>query len=147
MTAKLRTLLVAFVGWLATTAAAVAQTTPAPAPAPATSKVETVQLSPFEVVSETDNGYKANGTLAGTRLRTDLRDVAASITVVTKEFMNDIGATTLEGLLTYTVGTEVSGLSGNYSSAGSDANFTDSIATVRSPTGNNRVRGLGGVCG
>ena len=145
MTAKLRTLLVAFVGWLATTAAAVAQTTPAPTPAPATSKVETIQLSPFEVVSETDNGYKANGTLAGTRLRTDLRDVAASITVVTKEFMNDIGATTLEGLLTYTVGTEVSGLSGNYSSAGSDANFTDSIATVRSPTGNNRVRGLGGA--
>lgn len=145
MTAKLRTLLVAFVGWLAASAAAVAQTTPTPARAPAPSKEETVQLSPFEVVSETDNGYKANGTLAGTRLRTDLRDVAASITVVTKEFMNDIGANNLDQLLNYTVGTEVAGLGGNFSSAGSDANFTDFFGPVRSVQGSNRVRGLGGA--
>ena len=108
-------------------------------------KDDTVRLSPFEVAAEKDDGYKASGTLAGTRLRTELRDVAASVSVITKEFMQDIGANNLEGLLTYTVGTEVSGLGGNFSGASSDANFTDSISTVRSVQGSNRVRGLGGA--
>ena len=31
-----------------------------------------LQLSPFEVTAEEDNGYKATSTLAGTRLRSDL---------------------------------------------------------------------------
>src|SRR5688572_21715436 len=126
-----RTLLAALSGCFAASTAVQAQTTPA------SSKDEAVQLSPFEVAAERDDGYKANSTLAGTRLRTELRDVAASITVVTKEFMKDIGANNLEDLLTYTVGTEVSGLGGNFSAAGSDANFTDSITTLRSTTGSN----------
>ncbi len=102
-------------------------------------------MSPFEVAAEKDDGYKASGTLAGTRLRTDLRDVAASITVVTKEFMNDIGANTINDLLVYTVGTEAAGLGGNFSAAGSDANFTDFFGPVRSVQGSSRVRGLGGA--
>ena len=53
---------------------------------------EAVVLSPFEVNAGADNGYSATSTLARTRLRTELRDVAASITVVTKDFMSDIGA-------------------------------------------------------
>ena len=56
------------------------------------SKEEAVVLSPFEVNAEKDTGYRASSTLAGTRLCTDLRDVAASIRVSTKDFMNDIGA-------------------------------------------------------
>jgi outer membrane receptor for ferric coprogen and ferric-rhodotorulic acid len=118
MTPHPRTLLVALVGWLATTAALVAQTTPTPARAPAPSKEETIQLSPFEVAAEKDDGYRATSTLAGTRLRTDLRDVAGSISVITKDFMNDIAANNLGDLLAYTAGTEVDGLAGNYSASG-----------------------------
>jgi len=48
-------------------------------------KDDVVQLSPFEVSAEKDTGYRATGTLAGTRLRTELRDVAASVSVITKD--------------------------------------------------------------
>ena len=99
MTPQSRTRLAALAGWLAATAAIVAQTTPAPAPAPAPSKDETIQLSPFEVAAERDDGYRATSTLAGTRLRSELRDVAGSISVITKDFMNDIAANNLEDLL------------------------------------------------
>jgi outer membrane receptor protein involved in Fe transport len=102
-----------------------------------------VVLSPFEVASGADNGYAASGTLAGTRLRTDLRDVAASISVVTKQFMDDIGATDLDGLLTYTLGTEAAGLGGNFSNHGLDGNFTDLISGLRGAQGATRVRGIG----
>ena len=110
------------IGWLtamlALLAAATvdAQTTPSAQPTkPAANKDEAVVLSPFEVNAASDTGYSATSTLAGTRLRTELRDVAASITVVTKDFMNDIGANNLDQLLNYTVGTEVAGLAGNRS--------------------------------
>jgi outer membrane receptor protein involved in Fe transport len=103
-----------------------------------------VTLSPFEVSAEKDNGYRASGTLAGTRLRTDLRDVAASISVVTKDFMNDIAANDLNDLLTYTAGTEVEGLSGNFSgssfNSGGFQEFNGASRRVQSET---RVRGIG----
>ena len=111
----------------------------------AAAKEEAVVLSPFEVSAEKDNGYRASGTLAGTRLRTELRDVAASVSVVTKEFMQDIGANNLDELLTYTLGTEVSGLTGNFSNPGQDANFTDLFGQIRSVQTSNRVRGVGGA--
>ena len=146
MTSKSRTLLAALTGWLAFALSLGAQTAVVPAAnSTASTASETVQLSPFEVAAEKDDGYKASGTLAGTRLRTDLRDVAASITVVTKEFMRDIGANNLDELLTYTLGTEVSGLSGNFSNPGQDANFTDLFGQIRSAQTSNRVRGVGGA--
>src|SRR4051812_48484641 len=76
---------------------------------------ETLQLSPFEVRADTDNGYLATSAQSGTRLRSELKDIAASVSVVTKDFMNDIGARNLEDLLTYTTNTEVGGISGNFS--------------------------------
>jgi outer membrane receptor protein involved in Fe transport len=134
-----RTLFAALAGWLAASAVAEAQTAPPSAP----QKDDTVQLSPFEVAAGKDNGYAASSTLAGTRLRTDLRDVAASITVVTKQLMEDIGANDLDGLLTYTLGTEAAGLGGNFSNHGLDGNFTDVISGLRGAQGATRVRGIG----
>jgi outer membrane receptor protein involved in Fe transport len=136
MTPHPRTLLAALVGWLATSAAVDAQTT-------TPTKEETIKLSPFEVSAENDNGYAASGTLAGTRLRTDLRDVAASISVINKQFLSDIGANDLDGLLTYTLGTEAAGLGGNFSNHGLDGNFTDIISGLRNAQGATRVRGIG----
>ena len=54
---------------------------------------EKVTISPFEVTKSNESGYLAKNTLAGTRLNTDLKDLGAPITVVTKQFLSDIEAT------------------------------------------------------
>ncbi len=51
-----------------------------------------VVLSPFEVRTEEDRGYIATNTLAGSRLNTSLKNTPASISVLTKDFLDDIGA-------------------------------------------------------
>jgi len=50
---------------------------------------EIVMLSPFEVSASGDQGYAANTTLAGTRIRTNLKDVGSAISVVTAQFLQD----------------------------------------------------------
>jgi outer membrane receptor protein involved in Fe transport len=65
-----------------------------------------VLMSPFEVDSTKDTGYRARSSLAGSRVNTDLKDLAGPITVITKDFMEDIGAVDVNDILTYTVGTE-----------------------------------------
>jgi outer membrane receptor protein involved in Fe transport len=127
------------------TASVAGQTSPTTGPAApsASEKEDVLVLSPFEVTGENNNGYAASNTLAGTRLRTDLKDVAASIQVVTKEFMQDIGANTLDDLLVYTVGTEAAGIGGNYSDSSANADTVSAFGSIRSPQGSNRVRGLG----
>jgi hypothetical protein len=99
---------------------------------------QVVVLSPFVVEADEGNSYSATSTLAGTRVRTDLKDIASSISVVTEQFLKDTGATNNNDLLVYTPSTEVSGIRGNYSGvAGSGQFFTEN--TVSSTT---RVRGL-----
>lgn len=61
-------------------------------PGQTSSDEEVVELNPFQVSSEEDSGYKAASTLAGTRIRTDLKDVVSGISVVTAEFLKDTGA-------------------------------------------------------
>src|SRR2546430_11725092 len=57
-------------------------TPPKPEETAASSEEEkTIELSPFEIRSTRDTGYAATETLAGTRIRTDLKDVASSISV------------------------------------------------------------------
>src|SRR5580698_5908555 len=111
-------------------------TTVAPA-APADAEEPTV-LSPFVVDAAEDKGsYKANSTLAGTRVRTDLKDVASAISVVTAQFLQDTGAKNASDLLVYTPSTEVAGLRGNFSGAAGSAVVQEN--TVSATT---RVRGL-----
>lgn len=101
----------------------------------------TFELSPFEVTGEDSNGYAASSTLAGTRLRTDLRDIASSVSVVTSEFLKDTGATGNEDLLVYTTNTEVGGVYGNFSGMGGAPTFNENSNLLR-PSQNTRVRGL-----
>ncbi len=82
------------------TAPALAQTAAAPLASAATNQA--VVLTPFEVSSEKDNGYAATETLAGTRMRTNLRDVGASLTILTPEFLRDLGVNSLDQALLYT---------------------------------------------
>ncbi len=114
-----------------------AQSVPAPTPP----KEGVVELSAFVITSEKDLGYAATSSLAGTRIRTELKDLANPISVVTREFMNDVHATDPVELLVYTANTEAGGVGGNYSGAaiGSPAIYTE---VTRQPQNNNRVRGL-----
>jgi len=80
---------------LVAVASAPAQIAPNPTLEP-TAPGETVTLSPFTVTSEKDNGYAATETLAGTRLRTNLRDIASSMSVLTPEMLRDLGANSLD---------------------------------------------------
>src|SRR6187551_4010381 len=85
-----------------------AQTTaPAPGPAPVQENEEPLELSPFVVQADEDNGYVAKDTLAGTRLRTQLRDVGSAVSVTTKQFLQDTGSRNTQDLLVYTTNTEV----------------------------------------
>ncbi|MEO6569371.1 MAG: TonB-dependent receptor plug domain-containing protein [Opitutaceae bacterium] len=63
-------------------------------------------LSPFVVDSTKDEGYRATNTLAGTRISTSLRDIAAPVSVITKDFMNDIGASDVNDILAFQTGSE-----------------------------------------
>lgn len=62
---------------------------------------EAIVLTPFQVTTGKDVGYLANNTLAGSRLRTDLKDVANAISVFTPEFMLDLNATNEADLMRY----------------------------------------------
>lgn len=108
-----------------------------------TSPEEAVELSPFLVRENTDQGYYASQTLAGGRLRQDLKDTGTSIQVITKEFMEDLGVTGVEELFQYTTSTEVGGILGNFT--GASDNFDGETSTGgarRDPDGTTRVRGL-----
>jgi outer membrane receptor for ferric coprogen and ferric-rhodotorulic acid len=130
------------------------QQAPAPSPTasaaprtPATPVITTtdgesvVTLTPFEVSAQADRGYLASTTLAGNRLNTDLRDLGNAITIITSQFMQDIGAVNNETLLQYTLGTEVGNIQGNFAGVGDSASLNES-GRFTNPNQNTRVRGL-----
>lgn len=62
---------------------------------------EEIVLSPFTVSTTKDLGYLAGNTLAGSRLNTALKDTGAAISVLTPEFIKDIGATNMKDLILF----------------------------------------------
>ncbi len=118
-----------------------AQTAPKPADGPPNPPETIVELSPFHVSAETETGYRATSTLAGTRLKTDLKAIGAAVSVVTDEMMRDLGAVNAEDILVYTAGTEVGGMSGNFLGDGLDRAGNNNDGRTN-PSDNNRVRGL-----
>lgn len=119
-----------------------AQTTAPAATGSATEEPEgeTLVLSPFVVEAEEDTGYAAKDTLAGTRVRTELKDVGSAIQVVTQKFLQDTNSKNSADLLVYTTGTEVAGQGGNFTGGG-DGAVIDTTAYTQ-PNPNTRVRGL-----
>ena len=69
------------------------------------SKPELFELSPFAVTGN-DDGYRATQTLNGTRLKSDVKDVGAAMTIFTEELMNDLAANSLEDLLNFAPNTD-----------------------------------------
>src|SRR5690606_38448633 len=103
-----------------------------------------VELSPFIVNSSRDTGYQATNTLAGTRLDTPVKDIGAAISIYTKEFLEDIGATNESELLIYAPGMDAGGPGGNFSgaeAADSSAGITTNSREDEQPP--SRARGLG----
>lgn len=70
-------------------AAAPAQQPSAPPPDPTET---TIRLSPFEVSTDRDTGYQAVSSLAGGRIDTPLDRTPAALSVLTREFLDDIAA-------------------------------------------------------
>jgi iron complex outermembrane receptor protein len=104
--------------------------------APGTANDDAVVLSPFEVNSSKDVGYLAKDTLAGSRLNTSLKDVAAQISIMTPEFLQDVGAVTMEDAFRYSLNIESTE---EYYDVTSSNNATLTTQTIN---GNNRARGL-----
>ena len=95
------------------------QTAPTPAPTAPIARPEVVELSPFTVNAAADQGYRAESTLAGSRLNTSLRDTPSSVSVFTEKFLEDLGINQIEDLIGYTVGATLNVQDTN---AGSTAN-------------------------
>ncbi len=115
--------------------------------APGATNNQVVTLNPFAVDASKDIGYYAENTLAGSRLNTNVGDLASSITVVTKQQLEDTGSLNINDVFLYEANTEgaatytplqinrgqAADVIGGYSDTGSVTN----AATA------NRVRGLG----
>jgi len=102
------------------------------------SEDEVVRMSPFEI--STDNkGYYAANSMSGTRLNSKIEDMGASITVVTKQQMQDFALLDINDVFSYEAGTEGSKNFSSFSAIRTDS-VNDDIAN--SPQSANRVRGL-----
>ena len=93
---------------LVATANLFAQTAAAPSAAVArtSQKEEAILLTPFQVSTDKDRGYFGGNTLAGGRADTPLKFTPASISVMTKEFLEDFDLTDLNQALAWTVGAD-----------------------------------------
>lgn len=63
-----------------------------------------VRLSTFEVNTDRDTGWGATNSIGATRLNQAIREIPMGISVVTEEFMRDIGAQELNEIVKYTAG-------------------------------------------
>jgi outer membrane receptor protein involved in Fe transport len=70
-----------------------AQTVPPAAP----KTQDPIELTPFIVSTDRDEGFAATSALAGGRLATDLRDTPAAYSVITREFIEALNLTDLQG--------------------------------------------------
>ncbi len=112
---------------------------------------DVITLSVFNVDASQDQGYFAQNTLAGSRMRTNVADLASSITVITVQQLEDTASTDIndvfryeantEGAATYTPSVQslrndgVVDVNAGYTHGGDGVPQTNAIA--------NRVRGLG----
>ena len=99
---------------------------------------DVLTLSPFSVEESQNGGYAATTTLAGSRIRSDVKDLGSSLAIITKDFLDDTGATDGQSLLSMVGSIEVGGTQGNF--AGTTGNSTNS--TRVNPQNGQRVRGL-----
>lgn len=88
------------------TGTALAQSAAPAAPAALSATDDTIVLNPFVVSTEANKGYYASETLSGTQPKSQVRDLANPITILTEEFMRDIGAVNYEEALEFLPSTQ-----------------------------------------
>ncbi|MGC4073928.1 MAG: TonB-dependent receptor plug domain-containing protein [Nibricoccus sp.] len=109
-----------------------------------------IVLSPFVVRTDKDRGYYSPETLAGSRMNTNLADLAASISVINRAQINDFSSTDINDLLRYEANAEESS---TYSVRQSSPRMDGLVDTNAGASGSqpvlnytnanaNRVRGL-----
>jgi hypothetical protein len=112
---------------------------------------DVVKLSPFEVkTSGKDIGYYAENTLAGSRLNTNVGDLASSITVVTKQQLIDTASVDINDVFMYEANTEGSRTYTPSPFIAASNRLTDAISGFGADNGSsgygpatsNRIRGL-----
>jgi len=128
-----------------------AQTAPAPSTAPATTNPaaikaagagEVIELSPFEVKAES-KGYYSPNTMSGTRINSNIQDLASSITVVTKTQMQDFAMLDINDVFLYAANTEGTGTYTAGTGVGpADRNGSVADNVQLDPINSNRVRGI-----
>ena len=101
-------------------------------------------LPPFTVTGDDDGGYMATATLAGTRLKSQLRDLGSSISIVNLEFLTDTNSNDLQDVLLFTPNTEVAGIAGNFSGSQGfgGGNPIPELERDQQSGGVTRIRGL-----
>ena len=82
---------------------------------------EIIELTPFQVDERRVTGYEATDTLSGSRIRSDLIDIASSISVVTEQFLEDTASVAASDIFDYIANAEganqfaaASGLGGGF---------------------------------
>jgi len=100
---------------------------------------EVVKLSPFEVKAETI-GYFQSNAISGTRLNSRIEDLGQSITVMTKEQMQDFAMLDINDVFDYMASTEGTN---TYSQFDTDRTGAVVDQVSLSPNTANRVRGIG----
>lgn len=83
---------------------------------------EVLELSPFQVSSSPDDGYRATNALSGTRFSTDLMTLPKAVDVITSEFLADIGALDLGDAVAYSTAITEANAAANDDITGSNFN-------------------------
>jgi hypothetical protein len=106
---------VVFAGSLGAQTTPADNTAPAPSAPPAaavsadqstTANSQVQVMTPFEVNSTKDQGYFAANTLAGTRLNNNIADLPSSVTVVTKQQLEDTSSQNINDVFRYEANTQ-----------------------------------------
>jgi iron complex outermembrane receptor protein len=98
-TARTRFMLVTCAAWIAASVPAFSQTAAAE-PNPA-AKDAVINLSKFEVITTQDKGYVSNNSATGFKTNQELIKIPQSVTVVTRDLIDDIGATKTSDVLQF----------------------------------------------
>lgn len=94
-----------------------------------------IELSPFVVSTEGDEGYRAANTLSGTRMNASLFHTPAAVSVLTKEFLDDVGAENVSDMFKFAISTDnerteqAGGLAQAFDVRATIRGFTESIMT------------------
>ena len=73
---------------------------------PALGSEQTIQLSPFTVSTDKDTGYMAADVMSGGLLATNLLKTATDVTVLTRDFLDDIGAVDMQDAQIWLTGSD-----------------------------------------